>query len=65
MHQSINGMTVNERLFHFGLFEPFDRAAKARDFAALVGVLVQAQFSQQQAEQTARTLLADPQRYGF
>ena len=63
--QSVEGMTVNERLAHFGLFEHFDAAAKARDLAALVDVLLQAQLSEEQAKQTAGALVADPARYGF
>jgi hypothetical protein len=63
--QSVEGMTVNERLFHFGLFEAFDAAAKSLDLVAMVQVLRQAQFSEEQAKQTAGTVLADPARYGF
>jgi hypothetical protein len=63
--QSIEGMTVNERLSHFDLFASFDHAVKSQDLAALVQVLVQAQLSQEQAEYTARTVLANPERYGF
>jgi hypothetical protein len=63
--QSVEGMTVNERLAHFGLFEPFDTAARSRDLTALVQVLLRARFSQEQAKQTAVALLADPARYGF
>ena len=63
--QSAKGMTVNERLAHFNLFEPFDAAAKSRDFTALVRVLLQAEFSEEQAKQTASDLLANPAIYGF
>lgn len=63
--QSINGMTVNERLFHFGLFEQFDAAARAKDVPALVQVLQQAKFSAEQALQTAKAVAANPKRYGF
>lgn len=59
---SIEGMTVNERLFHFGLFEPFDQAVRSRSHAAIVQILVQACFSQEQAEQTADAVLEAPQR---
>ena len=62
---SIQGMTVNERLFHFGLFESFDLAATARDHAGLVEVLLNAQFSKQQAEETATAVLGNPAYYGF
>jgi len=62
---SIEGMTANERLCHFGLLERFDRAAKSKDLAALVNLLVQAKFSPEQATHTARSLWADPKRYGY
>lgn len=63
--QSIEGMTVNERLYHFGLFELFDAAARARDVPAIVQALLQARFSEEQALYTASTLVADPKRYGY
>lgn len=60
----INGMTVNERLFHFGLVQAFDEAMRARQAEAVIAVLRQAQFSQAQAEYTATTMLQNPERYG-
>ena len=62
---SIRGMTVNERLFHFGLIQRFDAAAKLRDFEMLVHILLEAKFSRTQAEETARALIANPRRYRF
>jgi hypothetical protein len=58
-------MTVNERLFHLGLVEAFAAAAKARDFESLVRILTKARLSPFEAEQSARSLLSDPARYGF
>jgi len=58
--QSIEGMTVNERLFHFGLIDRFDAAAKARDTTAMTLVLVDARFSEEQAAQTAQTVAENP-----
>jgi len=63
--QSVKGMTVNERLFHFGLFERFDAAARAKDVPLLVQVLLQAKLSEKQALQTAEAIATDPKRYGF
>ena len=63
--QSVEGMTVNERLFHFGLFEAFEAAARDRDVPALVRVLLQAQLSEEQASWTATAVVTDPERYGF
>ena len=61
----IKGMTVNERLCHFGLMPAFEEAVRSRKLEAVIAVLRQAQFSQAQAEQTATTLLANPKRYGY
>lgn len=61
----IGGMTVNERLYHFGLMPAFDDAVRSRKLAAVIAVLWQAQFSQSQAEYTATTLLANPEQYGY
>lgn len=63
--QSVNGMTVNERLFRYGLFEQFDAAARAKDVPAMVQVLLAAKFSEEQALQTATAVAANPKRYGF
>ncbi len=62
---SVKGMTVNERLHHFGLVDRFDVAARSRDVPAMVHVLLEAQFSEAQASQTARAVAANPKRYGY
>jgi len=61
----IRGMTVNERLYHFALMPAFDEAVRSRKLESVVAVLLQAQFSQSQAEHTATTVLANPERYGY
>lgn len=63
--QSISGMTVNERLFYFGLIDRFDVAALARDVSAMVAILRQAQLSETQAIQTAQAVAESPKRYGY
>ena len=63
--QSVEGMTVNERLFHFGLHDSFDAAARSGDVSAMTQVLLQAHFTELQAAQTARAVASDPQRYGY
>ena len=62
---SVEGMTVNERLFHLELLDRFDAAANARDIAAMTAVLVEARFSDEQAAQTARTIAGNPTHYGY
>jgi hypothetical protein len=58
-------MTVNERLGYFGLFPAFDAAVRSRKLPAVVEILVQAQFSPEQAKATAESVLASPARYGY
>jgi len=62
--QDIEGMTGNERLFHFGLAGRFDEAARAEDVSAMVQVLLQARFTEEQALYTAKTVAANPEFYG-
>ncbi|WP_159680525.1 hypothetical protein [Luteimonas sp. 9C] len=59
----IGGMTVNERLAHFGLFVAFDSAVASRDLSAVVRVLQQAKLTDQQAQQTAAAVFANPTHY--
>lgn len=61
----IAGMTVNERLSHFELFEAFDSAVASRNLSAVVSVLLQAKLSEKQAHETASTVLANPSFYGL
>ncbi len=61
----IRGMTVNERLFHLGLFPQFEAAARARSKPDIVAVLIEAGFTPEQAQGTASALLAAPERYGY
>jgi hypothetical protein len=63
--EQIEGMTVNERLAHFDLFEAFDAAVLSRDLSKIVALLRKAKFSEEQAIYTAETILSDPAKYGF
>ena len=49
----VRGMTVNERLWFFGLFPEFDAAVVSKSQSAIEGVLLAAHFSEKQAKQTA------------
>jgi len=62
---NIGGMTVNERLHHFGLLGEFDAAIRTRNKAAAIKVLRQARFSPEQAEYTVSQVLSAPERYGY
>ena len=62
---NIGGMTVNERLVHFGLVAEFDKAIMARDKAAAISTLIRARFTPQQADYTASKVLSTPERYGY
>lgn len=62
---ALDGMTVNERLFHLGLFAEFDDAVNCRDKTRIVGVLLKAELSADQAEESAAAILAAPEKYVF
>ena len=59
MDKFVAGMTVNERLAHFGLVESFDAAISSRDFSSVVSVLQQAKLTDEQAFETATAVLAN------
>jgi hypothetical protein len=61
----VSGMTVNERLAHFGLLGSFDAAVESRRLEVVVTVLCRAHFTEAQARETASTILANPALYGF
>jgi|OpeIllAssembly_1097287.scaffolds.fasta_scaffold2695114_2 hypothetical protein len=62
---NIGGMTVNERLFHFGLFQEFESAVKTRQISEIVNVLQLAKFTEAQAHETASAIIANPSFYGY
>ena len=62
---NVGGMTVNERLVHFGLVAEFDQAVTVRDKAAAVSILIRARFTPQQADYTASKVLSAPERYRY
>ena len=62
---NIAGMTVNERLNHFGLVAEFDAAIRTGSKAAAIRVLTQGRFTPEQAEYTASQVLSAPARYGY
>ena len=61
----VSGMTVNERLAYFGLFESFDAAVESRHLESVVAILCRAHLTEAQARETASTVLANPALYGF
>lgn len=62
---NIAGMSVNERLFHFGLLQAFDSAVDTRQIAEIVRVLLLAKFTDAEAQETASAIIANPSFYGF
>jgi len=60
---SLSGMTVNERLFHVGLVDQWDAAARRRDRAAMVDILKRVEVPEPMP--IIDTILADPKKYGF
>jgi hypothetical protein len=57
-----DAMSMNQRLVHFGLLQPFEKAAQAGDWVAMVAVLVKAQVPEPQAWQAAREIAEHPER---
>jgi hypothetical protein len=57
-------MTTNERLYVAGLLDSFDEAARQRDRARMIEVLSEVELDDQ-ADQIADSILAEPERYGF
>ena len=60
-----SGMTVNERLFTAGLIDEWDEAARRRDRAAMISLLMRVDLSEKDATGSVDTVLANPSRYGF
>jgi len=63
--ESYSGMTVNERLFVSKLMDDFDAAARRRDRAQMISILVRVELSQEAASCSVDSLLATPQKYGY
>ncbi|MGB3499187.1 MAG: hypothetical protein WBA49_13360 [Rhodanobacter lindaniclasticus] len=63
--QPIAGMTVNERLYHFGLIGEFDAAIRACNAELAISILIRAKFTREQATPTVGATLSDPKRYGY
>lgn len=57
------GMTVNERLFDAGLTDAFDAAARARDRAEMIRLLIEVDV--EDAAWSADTILKRPEPYGY
>lgn len=61
----LEAMTVNERLSHLGLIAEFDQAVASGQLQDVVNVLRKAKLTDEQAQETAQTLLSNPKKYGF
>jgi len=63
--QELKGMTVNARLFVYGLFEEWDMAVTDKDKNEMVSILIKANLSKEQAIETSNIILENPNKYGF
>ena len=63
--QSLEAMTVNERLFKFTLMGQFDAAVIARDKKESIGVLLKARFTPEQANEIVSVIFQNPKKYGY
>ncbi|TPK91005.1 hypothetical protein [Mesorhizobium sp. B2-4-17] len=57
------GMTVNERLFHVGILDRWDAAARRRDRNMMIALLEQVEVSEPHL--TVNAVLANPKMYGY
>ncbi len=60
---SLAGMTINERLFHLGLVDQWDKAVRARDRNAMMRLMEQCEVETPQW--TVDTVLGNPEKYGY
>lgn len=58
-------MSVNERLVGCGLLDAWNDAARDRNRAQMVAILLQADIEREQAERTTDAGLKNPEMYGF
>jgi hypothetical protein len=65
MDDQLRGMNVNERLFEAGLLDQWDKAARVRDGAAMIELLVRVAISPTGAERIVSTVLANPDYFGY
>ena len=65
MAPDYSGMTLNERLVEAGLMDRFEQAARSRDLAAMVSLLMQVALEEKEARWSAETILANPAKYGY
>jgi hypothetical protein len=56
-------MTVNERLWHVGIIDRWDEAARRRDRGAMIAPLEQVDVPEPHL--IADAVLADPKKFGF
>lgn len=63
--QELGGMTVNERLVVCGVIDKWDDAVRRRSSEEMIEALRSVALTEQQASQTADTVLQNPKKYGF
>jgi len=58
-------MTVNERLYACNLIDEWDKAVKNRDEEQMKKTLRKSLFSEEQSNETTKSVLANPSLYGY
>ena len=56
--EDLKGMTVNERLYHLGLFNEYDQAIESQDIEKLRIVLTQLHIGSENIEEIIKTKLS-------
>jgi hypothetical protein len=63
--EQLRGMTVNERLFAYGLLDAWDEFARKRDRSQMIALLIQTAIDREQAERTVDAVINNPAMYGY
>jgi hypothetical protein len=63
--ESLNGMTINERLFALSKLEKFEDAVKSNNVKLAIQILEESQLSHSAALETVSILFKNPKLYGF
>lgn len=65
MSETGGGESVIDRLYTFGLWEEWEAAARSRNRATMLELMVKVGMSNEYAAKTVDTVLSDPTGYGY
>ncbi len=62
---NLAGMTIDVRLFHYGVMDEFDAAILSRDQEGAIALLQRLELSKEEAMATVATIFKDPGKCGY